>query len=96
MLTCFAFKKHGVSTLMSKGQYSQINQNIFYVTDMPFAFCTREKNPWCEYAEDAETGPTTRFLAVVSFKFIVLFNIKLISSLSLLFQSSHHSFFTNF
>lgn len=29
---------------------------------MPFAFCTREKHPWCEFAEDAETGPTTVFL----------------------------------
>ncbi|XP_012280064.1 beta-ureidopropionase-like [Orussus abietinus] len=26
---------------------------------MPFAFCTREKYPWCELAEDVETGPTT-------------------------------------
>ncbi|PRD26251.1 UNVERIFIED_CONTAM: Upb1 [Trichonephila clavipes] len=26
---------------------------------MPFAFCTREKHPWCEFAENAETGPTT-------------------------------------
>ncbi|KAF3428590.1 hypothetical protein E2986_02982 [Frieseomelitta varia] len=25
---------------------------------MPFAFCTREKYPWCEFAEDAENGPT--------------------------------------
>ncbi|XP_017890828.1 beta-ureidopropionase [Ceratina calcarata] len=25
---------------------------------MPFAFCTREKYPWCELAEDAEHGPT--------------------------------------
>lgn len=30
---------------------------------MPFAFCTREKQPWCEFAEDAEQGPTTRLLA---------------------------------
>lgn len=29
---------------------------------MPFAFCTREKYPWCEFAESAETGPTTCFL----------------------------------
>jgi len=27
---------------------------------MPFAFCTREKYPWCEFAECCETGPTTR------------------------------------
>jgi len=30
--------------------------------NMPFAFCTREKHPWCEFAESAETGPTTQFL----------------------------------
>lgn len=28
---------------------------------MPFAFCTREKLPWTEFAESAEEGPTTRF-----------------------------------
>lgn len=27
---------------------------------MPFAFCTREKQ-WCEFAESAETGDTTKF-----------------------------------
>ena len=30
---------------------------------MPFAFCTREKYPWCEFAEDALTGPTTELLS---------------------------------
>ncbi|CAH1400649.1 unnamed protein product [Nezara viridula] len=29
---------------------------------MPFAFYTREKSPWCEFAESAEDGPTTNFL----------------------------------
>lgn len=29
---------------------------------MPFAFCTREKQPWVEFAEPVD-GPTTRFLA---------------------------------
>lgn len=29
---------------------------------MPFAFCTREKFPWCEFAEDVENGPTTKML----------------------------------
>lgn len=28
---------------------------------MPFAFCTREKEPWTEFAESAEEGITTRF-----------------------------------
>lgn len=30
--------------------------------NMPFAFCTREKFPWCHFAESAEDGPTTLFL----------------------------------
>lgn len=38
----------------------------FVITDMPFAFCTREKVPWCEYSEDAKDGPTTCFLQSVS------------------------------
>ncbi|XP_064618812.1 beta-ureidopropionase-like [Lineus longissimus] len=29
---------------------------------MPFAFCTREKQPWCELAESAEDGPTTKLI----------------------------------
>jgi len=29
---------------------------------MPFAFCTREKQPWCEFAESAYDGPSTKFL----------------------------------
>ncbi|XP_066598943.1 beta-ureidopropionase [Prorops nasuta] len=31
--------------------------------NMPFAFCTREKYPWCEFAENAESGPTTLLLS---------------------------------
>ena len=30
-------------------------------TAQPFAFCTRERE-WCEFAEPAETGPSTRLL----------------------------------
>ncbi|VDK54964.1 unnamed protein product [Anisakis simplex] len=29
---------------------------------MPFAFCTRERLPWTEFAEDAESGVTVSFL----------------------------------
>lgn len=28
---------------------------------MPFAFCTREKHPWTQFAENPYEGPTTRF-----------------------------------
>merc|ERR1711885_80564 len=30
---------------------------------MPFAFCTREKHPWTQFAESAETGASSVFLA---------------------------------
>ena len=33
---------------------------------MPFAFCTREKQPWTAFAECAETGPSSVFLGEVS------------------------------
>jgi hypothetical protein len=33
--------------------------------DMPFAFCTREKHPWCEFAESVENGPSVIFLKEV-------------------------------
>ena len=36
---------------------------------MPFAFCTREKHPWCEFAESAEEGPSTKFLSPLAKKF---------------------------
>ncbi|KAK9876068.1 hypothetical protein WA026_011178 [Henosepilachna vigintioctopunctata] len=39
--------------------------NIFCFQEawnMPFAFCTKEKLPWTEFAEPAENGPTTLFL----------------------------------
>ncbi|XP_046603199.1 beta-ureidopropionase isoform X1 [Neodiprion virginianus] len=29
---------------------------------MPFAFCTREKQPWCEFAEDVSDGPSVMVL----------------------------------
>lgn len=29
---------------------------------MPFAFCTREKHPWCQFAECAKSGPSIQFL----------------------------------
>ena len=32
------------------------------ISAMPFTFCTREKSPWSEFAEEAEDGATTKFL----------------------------------
>lgn len=36
---------------------------------MPFAFCTREKHPWTEFAEDALTGPSTELLTKLAQKY---------------------------
>ncbi|KAM8866668.1 beta-ureidopropionase [Synchiropus picturatus] len=36
---------------------------------MPFAFCTREKEPWTEFAESAEEGSTTRFCQELARKY---------------------------
>lgn len=33
---------------------------------MPFAFCTRERLPWTEFAESAEKGMTTNFLKILA------------------------------
>jgi len=35
---------------------------------MPFAFCTREKHPWTQFAESAETGASTVFLSDLAAK----------------------------
>ncbi|KAB0791736.1 hypothetical protein PPYR_03536 [Photinus pyralis] len=48
---------------------SKAEVNVFCFQEawnMPFAFCTREKEPWCEYAESAEEGPTTKFLQTLA------------------------------
>lgn len=34
--------------------------------DMPFGFCTREKERWCEFAEDSNNGISVGFLRQVS------------------------------
>ncbi|BHF73510.1 Beta-ureidopropionase [Sparganum proliferum] len=39
---------------------------------MPFAFCTRERIPWCEFAESAENGPTTKFLSNYAKKYAMV------------------------
>lgn len=36
---------------------------------MPFAFCTREKYPWVEFAQSAEDGPSTKFIQRMAAKY---------------------------
>lgn len=51
--------------------YAFLNDGQYILTayspDMPFAFCTREKQPWCEFAESAEDGPSTQFCQKVPY-----------------------------
>uniref|UniRef100_A0AC35G9Q2 Antitoxin VbhA domain-containing protein n=2 Tax=Panagrolaimus sp. PS1159 TaxID=55785 RepID=A0AC35G9Q2_9BILA len=35
---------------------------------MPFAFCTRERLPWTEFAESAENGPSTKYMKQLAAK----------------------------
>jgi beta-ureidopropionase len=37
--------------------------------DAPFFLCTREKYPWCEFAQDPVTGPATLFLQPYAVKY---------------------------
>lgn len=55
----FSMANHAISAAGKAGV------NVFCFQEawnMPFAFCTREKSPWCEFAESAVNGPTTKFL----------------------------------
>ena len=36
---------------------------------MPLVFCNLEKHPWCEFAEGAKLGPSTKFLSLLAKKF---------------------------
>jgi hypothetical protein len=49
---------------------------VVCVPAYPFAFCTREKQPWCELAESAEDGPTTQFVQKVGLVFMEYGNVK--------------------
>ncbi len=64
----------GVNVLCLQEAWSKVMRQLTYLLplDMPFAFCTRERIPWCEFAESAEDGPTTKFLSNVSSAFTSL------------------------
>lgn len=70
MLILSVYKKLGVSnTTFNSADIFRRKESCLIIVcitvAMPFAFCTREKRPWCEFAESAETGPTTTFLQKV-------------------------------
>ncbi|XP_037566642.1 beta-ureidopropionase-like isoform X1 [Dermacentor silvarum] len=48
-----------IETIVEAAALCGVNVICFQETwHMPFAFCTREKTPWCEFAESAEHGPS--------------------------------------
>lgn len=50
-----------VETIAEAAALCGVNIICFQETwTMPFAFCTREKAPWCEFAESAEHGPSVQ------------------------------------
>lgn len=56
-----------ISTMVKAAADSKVNIVCFQEAwTMPFAFCTREKKPWCEFAESAEDGPTTELVKDLS------------------------------
>ncbi|GFG29062.1 hypothetical protein Cfor_02092 [Coptotermes formosanus] len=56
-----------VAKLVEAAAYCGVNIVCFQeLWPYPFAFCTREKQPWCEFAETAEDGPTTQFVQKLS------------------------------
>jgi len=56
-----------VAKLVEAAAYCGVNIICFQeLWPYPFAFCTREKQPWCEFAESAEDGPTTQFVKKLS------------------------------
>ncbi|KHJ99650.1 hypothetical protein OESDEN_00367 [Oesophagostomum dentatum] len=40
---------------------------------MPFAFCTRERLPWTEFAESSESGPTIKYMSEVCWYFSLFY-----------------------
>lgn len=48
-----------IGQIVEAAYHANVNIICFQETwTIPFAFCTREKLPWCEMAESAEDGPT--------------------------------------
>ncbi|KAJ0067826.1 hypothetical protein NL108_011053, partial [Boleophthalmus pectinirostris] len=61
---------HRVGEMVEVAAMCGVNIICFQETwTMPFAFCTREKEPWTEFAESAEEGHTTRFCQELARKY---------------------------
>ena len=64
------FKRRGVRLRKQWNFHSILQYQL--LSAMPFAFCTREKHPWTQFAEPAETGASTMFLSEVTFTWQIL------------------------
>ncbi|KAG7263007.1 hypothetical protein CRUP_016524 [Coryphaenoides rupestris] len=59
-----------IAEIVEVASMCDVNIVCFQETwSMPFAFCTREKEPWSEFAESAEDGSTTRFCQELAKKY---------------------------
>ena len=75
-------------TFNARGFISRIkptprSKNLFKnisILAMPFAFCTREKHPWTQFAESAIDGHSTLFLAKVTMNSFLRKFVKFFSS----------------
>ncbi|RCN38132.1 hydrolase, carbon-nitrogen family [Ancylostoma caninum] len=69
---------HKVATMIDAAAAAGANIVCMHeLWTMPFAFCTRERLPWTEFAESAEHGPSTKFLSQLAAKY----NIVIVSSI---------------
>ena len=69
-----------------------LTNNFSVYSAMPFAFCTREKHPWTQFSESAESGPSTLFLAkVVTHVKLNIIKLKFILNIKTWWMSVFHS-----
>lgn len=62
--------RNRIATIIESAYYSGVNVICMQEAwTAPFFYCTREKYPWVESAENAESGPTTEFLKKLAKKY---------------------------
>lgn len=67
-------QRQGIFDKISKIIHAAAGEDVNIVClqeawSMPFIFCTREKQPWCEFAESATDGPSIHFLKELAVKY---------------------------
>lgn len=70
-------QRQGIFDKISKLIHAAAEEDVNIVClqeawSMPFIFCTREKQPWCEFAESATEGPSIHFLKELAAKYCMV------------------------